>query len=526
MNRTPNLLLPVLLLVGLSACDRPAAPDSVSIEVPGAAHENDATHDIDWFKGNVDQAFGTAKVENRPLFLYWGAIWCPPCQEIKNTVFKSSEFITLTDLFVPVYLDGDTAQAQAQGEKFGVKGYPTMIVFSPAGEEITRIPGGIDISKYNSVLQLSLNRLRPTKDLLQLALDDPSSLQPADFTQLAYYSWGQDFKVLPEDAPPTLFRDLADLAAAHDKVASARLFMQYLVSSVEKDSADAPVRIGDAHTRLTDILQSDQLVLACWDSLAYWPEISGILTLPDDKRQALTQLWQGRLMALRKDESLPTAEQLGGWLPLLYFHFKDSEEPLPSELESQMEADISTANRLTTNAFARQSVVNQIYYLYQQAKMYDQAHTLLLAELDRSAAPYYFMSGLASLAEKQDKFGEAVEWYRRAYESSEGAATRFQWGAAYVRGLIRMKPDEHELILTTAESLFKELDGADEVFTGRNFRVLRSLNNKLDAWKEESTAEPLAKRFVSHIVTLCSDQPAGSMESENCHSLISGDTAS
>jgi len=97
---------------------------------------------IGWYEGSIEQAFADAEAAGTPVFLYWGAVWCPPCQEIKHTVFKSQQFINLTKLFVPVYLDGDTDQAQAWGEKFGVKGYPTMIVFNPAGEEVTRIPGG------------------------------------------------------------------------------------------------------------------------------------------------------------------------------------------------------------------------------------------------------------------------------------------------------------------------------------------------------------------------------------------------
>ena len=47
------------------------------------------------------------------------------------------EFIERSSLFVPVYLDGDTELAQAQGERFGVLGYPTMIVLAPDGTEIT-----------------------------------------------------------------------------------------------------------------------------------------------------------------------------------------------------------------------------------------------------------------------------------------------------------------------------------------------------------------------------------------------------
>ena len=61
-------------------------------------------------------------------------------------------------------------------------------------------------------------------------------------------------------------------------------------------------------------------------------------------------------------------------------------------------------------------------------------------------------------------------------------ATRFQWGANYVRSIIRLQPDQHELIINTSLKLFDVLDNSKEAFAGRNFRVLRSLSGKLDEW--------------------------------------------
>src|SRR5664279_3792346 len=32
---------------------------------------------VAWTTGDVDAAFAAAKAEHNPVFLYWGAVWCP-----------------------------------------------------------------------------------------------------------------------------------------------------------------------------------------------------------------------------------------------------------------------------------------------------------------------------------------------------------------------------------------------------------------------------------------------------------------
>ena len=43
---------------------------------------------IVWYSGSVESAFAAARAQNKPVFLYWGAKWCPPCHELQATVFS------------------------------------------------------------------------------------------------------------------------------------------------------------------------------------------------------------------------------------------------------------------------------------------------------------------------------------------------------------------------------------------------------------------------------------------------------
>ena len=517
-------LLPLICCLILSGCS------DTGNDVVATSSEAGEDMTIAWYDGTVDSAFELARVSEKPLFLYWGAVWCPPCQEIKNTVFKSPQFVARSKLFIPVYLDGDIDDTQAIGERFGVQGYPTMIVFSPMGEEVTRIPGGIDISRYNSVLATSLDAMRPTSMLVKLALESPESLQESDYPQLAWYSWSQDFTAVPENVDKAeLFEKLAGLAEDRHPEASARLYMQSLLAWVDSMETSETAIQGEstgAFERVSRILSNPALIFACWDSVAYNSEkILSLGIFSDQEKATLKPVWAESVFSLRAHPSLSTAEQLAGWLPRLQLHFADGvSDPIPVEWTKQLHLELQAADDMTRNVNARQSVISQISYIYRKANLMDNARTLLLAELDKSSSPYYFMSSLSLLAEETGNIEEAIDWSRKAFESSRGAATRFQWGASYVRTLIRLSPDDRDTIMAVSMNLFDVLQDGHEVFAGRNFSVLSTLQTALTDWQIAALVD--FEQFNDNLQQLCDTQVPESTAAENCHSLLNAEQSS
>lgn len=465
--------LMITAVVFVAAC----SPDPTVETVDTPSHGTN----VSWFQGDLDSAFAAAVEQDKPVFFYWGADWCPPCQEIRNTVFKSSRFLELSKEFVAVYMDGDTERAQQAGEQFGVKGYPTMIVFDKTGVELTRIPGGIDIAKYNDVLGLALDSITPTKELVRQLIAG-ETLTEKDLKQLAFYSWGQDFTALPEEYDVEIFAKAAE--QSNNPITASRLYMQYLSEQMSDEATVVP----GALEKVSGFLNDDSLVLANWGAFAYYTEELLPLLAEAPNREALKTNWLGKVRALRKHQSLSTADQLGGFLPDIVFHFAEyPDSELPVDVATDLRAAVARADNITTNASARQSVVSNISYILQQAKLYDDARAILTAELEKSEAPYYFMSSLSALAEKEEDIEAAVAWRKQAYETSVGNATRLQWGGAYVRALIRMTPEANEEILRVTEELVANFEGANDIFSGRNFRVLRSLAKALHEWQGDNS---------------------------------------
>ncbi len=504
----------VLFTCLLSACSENTSDQSPDQKTRQSSAK--ASHgQIDWFKGDVDAAFAEAKASNKPVFLYWGAVWCPPCQEIRNTVFKSQRFLELSKEFVAVYLDGDTDAAQQAGERFGTKGYPTMIVLNSKGEELTRIPGGIDISRYNDVLADSLNIIQPTKQLVARLIQE-EALNEAELKQLAFYSWGQDHGALPDEFDPLMFKRASE--QSRNPIVSSRLYMQYLIQHQQsvKDDEELVVVEG-AYERVSDILEDSSLVLANWSEFIYYAKDLIPLISTEDNADNMKSKWQAQTLDLRETKSLSTADKLGGFFPALDIA-ELSETEVSAEITEALQIAVAQADKVTTNASARQSVINRASYLLNSYGLIEEAKSLLLAEIDKSEAPYYFMTPLGSIAEKQEDPVTALSWHKRAFDESVGKATRLQWGATYVRALIRLTPEDHDTIVSVANKIIQDTGPDEDLFSGRNFRVARSLAKSLHDWQAEN--ERLNQMF-SNMTERCSNISDNEVLKNNCDEVTS-----
>ena len=194
-----------------------AAPRRRAAAAAKAAAAEHAEAGIAWRQAandaEVDAAFASARSENKPVFVYWGAKWCPPCNQVKATLFNRQDFIERSRAFVPVYVDGDSPGAQKIGARFKVSGYPTMVLFTPQGQEVTRLPGEVEPVRYTEVLTLGMNAARPVSAVLADALAKPATLTANDWRLLAFYSWDTDHQqVIAKDRLPATLLALADAA--------------------------------------------------------------------------------------------------------------------------------------------------------------------------------------------------------------------------------------------------------------------------------------------------------------------------
>lgn len=510
MDRAASFALALIAAAALAACSKNEAPPAAQSTTTAAAKPAPADAGIDWVRtatdAEVDAAFARAQAEGKPVFVYWGAKWCPPCNQLQATLFNRQDFIERSRAFVAVYVDGDKPGAQKLGSRFAVRGYPTTVVFGRDGRELTRLPGEVDPQQYNEVLALALSAQRPAKELLAAARAGGQGLADADWRLLAWYSWETDQQQLVgKEGPAPLLRELAKACPPSSADAATRLRLKALAA---QDAKAAPVADTSAQrvavtAVLGDAAQSRRHV----DVIAgNAKEIVAALAAADaPERAPLVAAYDAALARLQADATLSRADRL---MALVARVKLAPAAKLPS-LQSELREMAATFDRDITDGYERQAVITTAAWALEEAGLPAESEALLKANLARSHSPYYLMSQLAGTAKKRGDSAAALDWSAQAFAKSEGAATRLQWGAGYLRMLVELAPKDAARIEATAAALIDEAATQPDAFEARSGRSMQRIGQLLREWDPVGEHAAVQQRLRQRLDAVCAKLPAG-----------------
>ncbi|NVM78994.1 hypothetical protein FHW83_004831 [Duganella sp. SG902] len=422
---------------------------------------------IEWLGGTLAQAQALAREQRRPLFLYWGAVWCPPCNRVKSDIFARDEFAARTASVLCYQLDGDGAGAQAQAARHGLRSYPTLVLFAPDGGEITRLPCELDGELFVSAFDTALAVHRAGSSAaaaLEAALAGARALSADEWSLLSHYSWDTDeARLLGTRAlAPTLSALAGTASAGGHADAAARLGLHAQLASGVGDAAALLAILADARMARANLdifndhgLQlvkiagrREELAAALGGVAAQWADDLWF-SLPDRLMAARLQLRMARLLA-------------------------------PSQgLQERVRARVEQALAESTDPYQRHTLVNTAVSALNDAGLTAQAEQVLLAELPRSHSPYYFMLSLAAGAKRRNDVAGVLDWYGKAWQASVGAATRIQWGVTYLNSLLELAPQDSARVARAVEGVLADLQAAgDDARQQRNLSQLQKLASK------------------------------------------------
>ncbi len=515
----PNLVTGSLVLA-LACYQTPllAAPALPSTNVAWQAAASDA---------DIERAFTRARAETKPVLLYWGASWCPPCNQIKATLFNRQDFAALSRSFVAVHVDGDRPGAQKLGTRFKVSGYPTVVLFTPQGQEITRLPGEADAPQVMAVLQSGLSGGRPVKDVLADALAG-KALAGNDWRMLAFYSWDTDEQqLLPKAEVAATLVQLAvaqGASPAADVETTTRLWLKALAASDDGKGVKADDSLRD---RVTKVLVDPAQSRTHMDVLTNSADDIVRALQPDDSpgRAPVLAAFDTALKRLEADATLSRNDRMGALYARVLLARLDLPKDtvqlqLPEPLLKDVREHVARADREITDGYERMAVITHAGALLGRAGLWSESEALLKANLGKSLSPYYLMSQLGSNARKLGKKDEALRWYAQAWDKSDGPATRLQWGAGYFSALVDLAPQDAGRVEKTAAKLFAEATADAGAFQGRSVRGLKRVGDKLQAWNKDGKHSASLRRLRAQLDALCAKVDVAGEQRGTCRGLL------
>ncbi len=124
--------LAVLLVVGVAT----VVAHSLAAPV-GASDSPSALPDFEgWYEGaaGLAEALDVQRRDRLPLFLYIYTDWCPYCRQFERELLTDAEVDSYLDAVLAVRLNPESGGQESQlARRFGVRGYPTLVVYSADG---------------------------------------------------------------------------------------------------------------------------------------------------------------------------------------------------------------------------------------------------------------------------------------------------------------------------------------------------------------------------------------------------------
>ena len=497
---------------------------------PQAANAHADTPGITWFDGDVEAALAAAQDLHRPVLLYWGAVWCPPCQQLKSTVFSRADFIENTKLFVPVYIDGDAPGAQQIGERFRVSGYPTMVVLDASGNELQRIAGGMDLAQYANLLDTMLNDVQPVNAILDAAVAG-RDLTEQQCRRLAYNGW------LLDDVDEREYGAQAERltqAAQHcpTSAAAERMRLKLFAANYAADAEAEALGAGKAPSaalaaRVDEIagtLSDRKLAQSTGDALLYLSDnvFKAMKARGAKAAESFAADYSASMDAIAADANFAAADQLEALAQkLTATKILSRDDKLPEDLVRSAQARLDAMLAGDQIPYVRSGIVNSALHAYEALDDSESAYRTVKGELTKTKTPYYYKADLASLAEDLGRKDEAVDWYAQAYNEAEGVATRFQWGTNYLSSLVRLQPNDAARIRAVGIQVLGELDGPDRIYRRSRTRLER-LNRELRAWNESAMGahEDVIGALRERMQQTCGKIPAADPSRQTCDSFL------
>jgi TolA-binding protein len=258
---------------------------------------------------SMEEGKDRASAEGKNLVVYYSADWSKMSEQFEFDVLENAEVQKKLTDFVAVHIDSDVDEDTPK--TYAVGAFPTTIIYTPDGEEITRVVGAVATEEFLKLIDdVVAGRVGTVREILALEEANPNDLKLAYEVGTMYVETGRYEKAQtrfekivtrdPENetglAPGALTQmGFIDLTAqkADDAIAAFKGVIEKYPEAPE--TRKCHVYLGDAYQLLDDL---DHAVAAYRKVVTDYPNTAEAdeaqtkltrLTMLEDTVEAFTQ---------------------------------------------------------------------------------------------------------------------------------------------------------------------------------------------------------------------------------------------
>lgn len=147
-TKTFSLILGLIAFTAIAAF----ATHALTSPVPHSSDSKESSGGGLHFHHDYESALAVANTESKPLILIFSASWCPPCQQMKNSVYPSNQVAPYHNDFIWTYLDADAPANRSLMHRHRVSGIPHIAFEDASGAPLGKLVGGVSPDYFAEVL--------------------------------------------------------------------------------------------------------------------------------------------------------------------------------------------------------------------------------------------------------------------------------------------------------------------------------------------------------------------------------------
>lgn len=174
------------------------------------------------------EVLAKAKAASKPAFVDFSTTWCGWCRRLEKDTFSQASVGEVMKGFVNVQLDAEKGEGPDLAKRYGVRGFPTMLVVDAAGDEVDRIVGYLPPAEFTKEAQRILRGDGTIPSLRAKVAAAPDDLE-------AGVALGSKLATTKPDESTALFEALVAKAGGRDRATQGKVRLAWVTALVDAD---------------------------------------------------------------------------------------------------------------------------------------------------------------------------------------------------------------------------------------------------------------------------------------------------